>query len=539
MKIHLRRDATVPLYLQIKEQLQERIERGVLLPGTRLPATRTLADQLGVSRVTVVNAYGELEAEGWVQAHVGRGTFVSDPQRRDAGARDTPYDWESTLLGSAGVSAGGMLADMLHLAQHPDLISFAMGAPATDLLPVRDFREAINEVLRRDGGEALQYDEAAGYGPLRAAIARLLAEEGVHTRAADVLITSGSQQGLDLAARVFTRPGDVVITESPTYLGALDVFRSHGVTVMGVPVDEGGLRVDILEELIPSRRPRLIYTIPEFHNPTGVTLTLERRRRLLQLASRYDVPILEDSVCSELRYEGSSIPPLKALEGGEGAHRRRRASLSEGQVGPEARQASLGGRQASMEGRQAVMHLNSFSKFLLPGIRVGYMVLPGQFRERMIRGKQASDLFTCSLMQRALARYLASGRLGPHLEKVRSAYRDRRDAMLAGLARHMPQGTEWTRPDGGLCLWVTLPELLYAGQLYLTAIEHGVAFALGSVFFPHDAGHSSLRLNFAAHPPAVIDEGLRRLGRAVREQLRDSALGGTHRYSRVKRASPS
>jgi DNA-binding transcriptional MocR family regulator len=507
MDIDLNRDAETPLYLQIKDKLQERIERGLLLPGTRLPATRALAGDLGVSRVTVVNAYAELEVEGWVEAHVGRGTFVADRQQRARAARQTPYDWESTLLGPAGVSASGMLADMLHLAQHPDLISFAMGAPATDHLPVRDFREAINQVLRRDGGEALQYDEAAGYRPLRAAIVRLLAAEEIQIDVRDVLITSGSQQALDLAARAFTEPGDSVIAGSPTYLGALDVFRWHGVQVIGVPVDEEGLRVESLEDLILAHDPRLIYTIPAFHNPTGVTLSLERRRELLRLARRHDVPILEDGVCSELRYQGSSIPSLRSLDGGE-----------------------------------HVVYLNSFSKFLLPGIRIGYVAAPQRLRERLIRGKRAADLLTGPLMQRALAWHLESGRLPAHLETVRRVYGERRDAMLAGLARRMPEGMGWTRPEGGLCLWVTLPARVPAGELYLTAIEHGVAFAVGSVFFPgatqspgstRSPGASSLRLNFAAHPPERIDEGLRRLGSAVREVLPERVPGDAPACSRA------
>ena len=496
MNIDLRPDATTPLYLQIKAQLQGRIEQGALLPGTRLSATRTLARALGVSRVTVVNAYAELEAEGWVRAYVGRGTFVSDPRRRDEALRGTPYDWESRLLGPSGVSASGMLSDMLDLAQHPDLISFAMGAPATDLLPVRDFRQAINQVLRRDGGEALQYDEAAGYGPLRTAIARLLARDGNRVSVRDLVVTSGSQQGLDLATRVLTASGDLVISESPTYLGALDVFRANGVEVLGVPMDEDGLRVDVLEELIPSRDPRFIYTIPDFHNPTGVTLSLERRQRLLRVARRYDVTVLEDGVCSELRYEGASIPSLRALDAGE-----------------------------------RVVTINSFSKFLLPGIRVGYTVVPQKLRDRLIRGKQAADLFTSSLMQRALAQYLETGRLEDHLTTIRRAYRERRDAMLAGLARRMPPGTEWTCPQGGLCLWVRLPESISAGQLYLTAIERGVAFALGSVFFPNNPDPSALRLNFAAHSPTRIDEGLRRLGSAVRDQLRQTVDVREEQYS--------
>jgi DNA-binding transcriptional MocR family regulator len=391
-----------------------------------------------------------------------------------------------------------MLADMLQLAQQPDLISFGMGAPATELLPVRDFREALNHVLRRDGPDALQYDEAAGYEPLRRAIGRLLSEEGMETRVGEVLITSGSQQGLDLVARVFTKPGDLVVTESPTYLGALDVFQSQEVTLRGVPVDEEGMRVDNLEELVLRHRPSLIYTIPAFHNPTGVTLSPQRRDRLLGLVRRHGILLLEDGVSSELRYEGGPVRSLYAAAAEE-----------------------------------HVVHVNSFSKVLLPGIRVGYLVAAARLMERLVAVKQSVDLFTSPLLQRALAEYLACGKLEDHLETIRRVYRERRDAMLAGLARYLPMEARWTCPQGGLFVWVTLPESLSATQLYLSAIEHGVAFAVGSVFFPHNAAPSSLRLNFAAHSPRQIDEGLRRLGRAVHAQLmgpsvasRVSAAGG-------------
>lgn len=484
MKICLKRNSPVPLYLQIKERLQEQIEQGILPPATKLPPTRYLADELGVSRVTVVNAYAELEAEGWVQAYVGRGTFVSDPRRQ---AEETwtsePFAWQTTLLRPPGVSASNMLADMLDLAQHPDLISFAMGAPATDLLPVRDFRQAINSVLRRDGAEALQYDKAAGYEPLRAKIAEILHARGIRARPREVLITSGSQQGLDLVARVLTKPGEYVITESPTYLGALDVFQSYGVQVIGVPVDEKGMQVELLEELIEQHHPRLIYTIPTFQNPTGVTMSLKRRERLLELARQYHIFILEDGVCSELRYKGLPLPPLKALD----------------QKG-------------------YVIYVNSFSKILLPGIRVGYMVASGHIRERLIAAKQSADLFTSSLMQRALAEYLAAGHLDRHLAQVCRVYKARRDAMLDGLSRYLPDGAKWTVPLGGLCLWVTLPSRISTVQLYLSAINYGVAFAVGSVFRPDGRSSSTLRLNFAANPPDRIEEGLRRLAKALREE---------------------
>jgi GntR family transcriptional regulator/MocR family aminotransferase len=259
---------------------------------------------------------------------------------------------------------------------------------------------------------------------------------------------------------------------------------------VGVPVDEEGLRVDLLERSLSRYRPRLIYTIPTFHNPTGVTMSQRRRESLLALARQHHVPILEDGVCSELRYDGIPLPSLKAL-----------------------------GRQGQ------VVYLNSFSKILLPGIRIGYVVASGHIRERLVAAKQSADLFTSSLMQRALVEYLGAGHLDHHLARVRRIYTARRDAMLAGLARHMPASAHWSTPQGGLCLWVTLSGDVSTVQLYLTATGHGVAFAVGSVFFPSEGdgppGWPSrcFRLNFAAHGPEIIEEGLRRLGKALREEV--------------------
>jgi len=485
MHIRLQRNAKRPLYLQIKDQLEEEIEAGTLLPGTKLPSTRTLADELNVSRITVTSAYSELEVEGLAEGHVGSGTFVCGPEGSDRTIpSENPFEWRTTLLRPSGVSASGMLADMLHLAQQPDLISFALGAPASDLLPVRPFRRSINRVLRRQGSVALQYDDAVGYPPLRRTIAQRLSRTGVPTRLSEVLITSGSQQGLDLATRVLARPGTPVITESPTYLGALDVFQSHGLEVVGVPVDDEGMRLDRLEETLENHHPDLVYTITGFHNHNGTTMTKPRRRGLLELARQHDETILEDGVCSELRYGGSPPPPLRALNPG---HR--------------------------------VVYINSFSKALLPGIRLGYLLASNPVRERLVAAKRATDLFTSSLLQRALHDFLAQGHLDPHVDTVRAAYAERRDAMFSALARHLPDGTRWTLPSGGLWVWVTMPASIDTAQLYLTALDHGVAFAVGAVFFPQHPTSSSLRLNFAAHPVERIEEGLRRLGEAVREEL--------------------
>jgi DNA-binding transcriptional MocR family regulator len=509
MPFTLDRASNVPLYLQLKEQIKGQIESGVLLPGSRLPPSRELASQLGVNRITVISAYEELAAEGLISSHVGRGTFVATPSACTYGAgtggaspsagspADAPATW--TAWWSAPLSPHSMLREMMRMARQPGVISLADGAPATEFLPVNPFREAINTVLRRDGADALQYDVAEGYVPLRAAIAEHLATQGVQTTAAQVLVTSGCQQGLDLVIQVQTQPGDVVLVESPTYLGALDLFEARHLKVIGVLVDRNGLQVERLEGYILQHRPKLIYVAPTFQNPTGATLSLERRRLLLAVAGKYGVPILEDGVYTLLRYEGERLPPLAALDN-----------------------------------QDLVTYVSSFSKILLPGVRVGYLVANNPLYERLAAAKQAVDIYTSSLDQRALHAYLAAGHLQRHLERVCQVYRERRDAMMDSARRHLPLEARWEEPQGGLYLWVQGPPDLSITHLYLTAVRYGVAFAIGSVFFPSGRAEPCLRLNFVSHPPETIEEGMRRLGKAWRELHTQTASEAASTYQSIQ-----
>lgn len=483
MRIKLDRGSHDPLYLQLKKQIVDLIESGALPPGSRLPPTRDLARQLEISRITVVNAYAELEAEGLTTSQVGRGTFVAappEPAQVATASPDAPGMWSTHWPGQP--SAHAMLRQMMYMTHQPEIISFADGAPATEFLPVAAFREAINAVLRRDGAVALQYDVAEGYGPLRAAIADYLHGQGMETTAGQVLISSGCQQGLDLAVQVLTRPDDCVLVESPTYLGALDLFRARHLRVVGVPMDDDGLRVELLESYILKYRPKLLYVAPTFQNPTGVTMSMPRRRLLLEIADKYGVPILEDGVYHLLRYEGEQLPSLAALD---------RQNL--------------------------VIHVSSFSKILLPGIRVGYLIASGPLHEQLIAAKQMVDIYTSSLDQRSLCAYLASGQLPKHLETIRRAYRERRDAMLESARRYLPEGACWKSPRGGLYLWMKTSPDISITQLYLLAVQHGTAFAIGSIFFPDGRPEPCMRLNFVGHPPEVIREGMRRLGLAWKE----------------------
>ena len=465
-----------PLYLQLKRRLAYQIDNGLLAPGERIPATRDLAEQLGVARISVINAYEELREEGYIVSQVGRGTFVAERDILTAGQS------VSTALPGARHAQSASLRELQHLAARPGVINFSQGAPAEGFLPVDLIREAINTVLARDGAEAVSYEVPEGYPPLRRSVAVMAARQGIVASGDEVLITGGCQQALDLAVQSLLNPGDVMLTSNPTYLGMLDIARARGVIAIGVPVDDEGMQTDVLETLIVEHRPRLIYISPTYHNPTGAVMPLNRRRHLLYMAAAHRVPVLEDGVYEGLSYIGTPPPPLKALDEGD-----------------------------------LVLYASSFSKVLMPGMRIGYLLAGGLLRERLARVKQAADICTPGLNQRAIHALLESGQFGEHIIRVRAACRARRDAMLDAAAQHLPEGARWTEPAGGLYLWVELPPGPTAVELYLHALRRGVTFAIGSLFYTDGRGVYHLRLNMVAHPPEVIEQGMQRLGAAWHE----------------------
>jgi DNA-binding transcriptional MocR family regulator len=488
MQIKLDRHNGKALYLQIVDAVRGRIEGGQLPPYTRLPSSRQLAQQLSVNRITVVNAYAELEAEGLVKSHVGRGTFVAEVPAPISGEKGAA-PWRPPLqkLPHHSLTPNQIIREMMRTDRHPGVISFALGSPASDFIPVVEFRQALNEVLRRDGVEALQYGDSIGYFPLRQTIATYLSGQGVDVAADDILITDGCQQALDLVLRVLGRDGDAVLVENPSYLGLLDIITSHHMTPIGVPTDEAGLQVENLEPLILRYHPQLLYLVPNFQNPTGATMPLERRQQLLEIAHRYNLPILEDNIYHELYHHTPPPGPLIGLDHGPGS---------------------------------LVFHASSYSKILIPGLRLGYLVAPSAMQEQVISLKQALDISTASLNQRALDVYLHSGHFDRHLDQTRRAYVTRRGVMLAAAERYFPDTASWQTPQGGLYLWVQMdPAGPRAADLYLKAIDYGVAFGIGSVFFAHNPSHHTMRLNYAAQKPEAIEEGMRRLGKAWQELL--------------------
>jgi DNA-binding transcriptional MocR family regulator len=465
---HLNRRSAEPLYRQLARALRENIAAGALRAGDKLPPSRELAAQLGISRMCVVSAYTELLNEGLLSAAPGRGTFVANV----FGASCDP----SALPSVAANPAASSLPP-------ETLIAFSGGAPAEEFLPVAAIRRSIEAVLERDGAAAVAYEETEGYPPLRAAVAQHLASLGIRTAPENVLITGGCQQALDLAVQALLSEGDALLTTNPTYLGILDIARIRRLRVIGVPTDAQGLRTELLESAILAHRPRLIYIAPTHHNPTGSVMPLHRRRALLRVAAAYDIPVLEDGVYHELSYSAEPPPPLKALD-------------------------DYG----------IVIHANGFSKIVLPGTRIGYLIVEGSLRRRVLRVKQAADICTPSLNQRSMHYFLASGALGGHLERVRRACLQRRDAALKAAQRYLPSGAQWSAPSGGVYLWIELPHTgTTAAQLYPIALQHGVSFAIGAEFYTDESDPSAayfIRLNFAQQAVPRLEEGMKRLGAA-------------------------
>jgi GntR family transcriptional regulator/MocR family aminotransferase len=482
MRIPLDRQSLIPLYKQIENYLRDNILSGSLEADTRLPATRAMAKDLGVSRITVQNAYMDLESEGLIYNREGSGAYVmpalSLPKRGVKSETAWPL-WQQDL--KTDVLSPRFSPQVLN-PSHPDLIAFT-GVGDPQHFPLRDFYKALQTVIRTEGIDALVYGEFdGGYPPLRETIAHVLASQGIQADPGQVLITSGSQQALSLVCQVLLKPGDAIVVEDPTYNFALELFRSLDFKIVGVPVDKGGMQVELLESLLQQRHPSLIYTIPNFQNPTGACLSGVRRRQLVALADCYDVPILEDDFAGDLRYDGRAQPALKALD-------------------------TVGN----------VIYVGTFSKMLMPGLRIGYLVADGPVFDALVDCKRVHDLTTSNLLQRTLNVYVSVGRYQSHLRRSSRIYRQRRDAMLDAIREHLPEDVLVYPPDGGLFIWMRLPGGLSATDLLSLALQKGVSYAPGAWFTldPQD-GERYLRLNFATQPLERIRKGIRRLGAALR-----------------------
>jgi len=394
------------------------------------------------------------------------------------------------------------IRELLKLTQDPSVISLAGGLPAPELFPIARVKDACRTVLDTKGAAALQYGATEGYLPLREMIASNLQRYGIEASADNVLITSGSQQALDLVAKLLINEGDCVLVEAPTYLGALQAFNVFGAEYVSVPIDEDGIRTELLPEAFQCG-PTFMYLLPNFQNPGGVTMSLERRRQIVQFSSQHGIPIIEDDPYGQLRYSGDHVTPLFVLD-----------------------RENLRGDEHYRLGN--VIYLSTFSKLLAPGLRLGWIVAPPEVISKLVQIKQGADLHTSTFTQIVAYEVAKDGFLDDHIKRIRAVYRERRDVMLDSLERYFPPEASWTRPDGGLFLWVTLPEGMNSLELFHAAVEKKVAFVPGPSFFADEAeGRRHLRLNFSSSTPENISEGIRRLGAVVKAQLETVQLVST------------
>lgn len=395
-----------------------------------------------------------------------------------------------------------VIRELLKLTEKPNVTSFAGGLPAPELFPVEAFAEASRRVLATHGSQALQYSTTEGYLPLRELIVRHMRRYGIPAHPENVLITSGSQQALDLIGKIMINPGDLILTERPTYMGALQAWRAYQAEFVTAPIDADGMAVDEQLEQALCTGPKFMYVLPNFQNPAGVTLSLARRRRLVEIADQYGIPIIEDDPYGQLRFEGEHLPPLLVLD----AERMNGASNNEKTNG----YFQIGN----------VIYLSTFSKTLAPGLRLGWIVAPEEVIQRCVMAKQGMDLHTSSFVQMVAYEVARDGFLDEHVRKIRDVYRQRRDLMLEMMCMHFPAQVHWTHPQGGLFLWVTLPEQLDATELLERAVKERVAFVPGVAFYPHADVHNTFRLNFSNASEEMIETGIQRLGAVLHAALR-------------------
>ncbi len=469
----------LPLYRQLAESIRTAIRSGALESGTRLPATRELAGQLGLNRTTVSAAYSVLEDAGLLEGQVGRGSFVSingRPEPRNAAGKGDLFDWEALLPPIEAWSSP--VSDIA--------INFSSSRPAREHFPMVEFRRLSKEVI--DSGKAseiLQLGSPYGYAPLRNYLLEQNALAGVAGAHDDLIVTNGCQQALDLLARVLVSENSPVLIEDPGYHGLLRVFGRAGANLIPVPAGgESGLNVHALEALVEQHRPRLLIVTPDFQNPTGFTLPLDKRKAILALARRCCLVVVESQIYRDLRYKGEALPSLKQLD-------------ETGQV----------------------ISIGSYSKIAFPGLRVGWVIAPRPVIARLAEAKQTSDLHSDQLSQAVLLRFAESGELARHLKRTRQAGEERLRVVLESCAEHLPPGAWFSRPQGGMNLWIDLPAPLTAETLLRAAEERGVTFLPGPYFSVRRSHVRGLRISFGSLSPETIAHGIAILGSIAKEQL--------------------
>jgi len=455
-----------PLFMQLHEQIIARISAGELTAGARLPPVRRLAEQLGINHMKVAKAYKDLAKAGFVEGRAGGGTHVR-----------APYGTKRAR-GAEPAVAGPLLSERLYeLAHAPGVIAFTTNHPEPDSECTKEFETCLQSVIADGLSPYFINDSSNGRVSFRREIVEYLAQQGLVTTPEHVIVTSGAQQAIELVIRLLVPHGSPVIVERPTYYGVVNALRSAGARILEVPLESDGMDIDILEALLSRHRPRLIYTNPTFQNPTGMTTSIEKRRSILALARKHGVSILEDDQNPELRFAGAPISSICALS----------------------------------EPDDDVFYVRGFGKVFLPGTRLGYVVTPARARRSLLGLKAQSDLHTNGIMQEAMARFLARKNYPKILERMKRVYATKQRKLIATLSAGMPPGTLIGQPEGGLNLWLTLPEGAEVSELYYRAVRRGVAFVAGEGFYASHTNPRTLRVSFGLLRDDALEEGVTRL----------------------------
>lgn len=461
-RIKLDKKSDIPLYIQLYEQFKDLIENNQIKMD-KLPSIRKLAKSLGVNNVTVVSAYRLLEQEGYVYSIKGSGTYI----KKLSVPQEMPYIEEGDLeLMVSGI-----------LPVNKDSINLASMSPTPDLFPIEEFKHALIEVLDRDGGQAFLYPEITGYEPLRESISKFLVENhNIEVHKDQILITSGGQQGLDVISKSLVNPGDVIFVENPTYSGALAQFKSRGAKIIGIPMEEDGINIDILKTYINKYNPKFIYIMTNFQCPTTYSYSEEKKRKLISLANIHNFYIIEDDFLTDLSYRDKK-DPLK-----------------------------------SMDKNNKVIFIKSFSKIFMPGVRIGFVTLPNILFKEIIRAKHTTDISSSGYLQRAFDLYLRKGYWKNHIEKIRKVYNEKYNIMVRELDKLTAYGVSYVKPDGGLSIWLSLPKEIDSIELYNECNNRGLAIVPGKVFFLDNSIYSNyIRLSFGSVNNENIIEGIKLL----------------------------
>jgi len=485
--IQLDKNNDKPLYLQISKQITDLIDAGSLNEGQRLPAIRKLADQLQVNSITIVKAYQHLVQYGYALSKAGSGFYVG----KDENMSLQPAVAIEEMLPNGFQEEEILVMSRGQITLNDNSINFASATPTPDLFPVEEFQQALVEVLNRDKGEAFGYHESSGYWPLRDSISCFLQDNyAIRTTADNIQIISGAQQGIDVIAKAVLRPGEYVLVENPTYTGALAVFKSREAQIIGIPIKPDGIDIEALEKSLRRYRPKLVYTMPNYQNPTTYCYSEQKKKRLLELALQYDFYIIEDDFLSDLNFENAS------------GHRTLKA----------------------IDKYNRVLYIKSFSKVLMPGLRIGFLITPTSLFERILQAKHATDISSSGFIQRAFDIYLQKGIWGKHLHYMKDIYRERYATMQKKLGDLRELGVSWHDPKGGLNFWLELPSDINATAFYYDCEKRDVLLAPGKLFYipPAAAGEKYVRLSYAAVYPENINKGLDIMKDIIKQKRRQA-----------------